>query len=285
MKSLRALAFLIFTILPIGVFASIPQDKIGASQPEKSEMQWNRYVTDNFEILSVDDGQGKYLYDNIEFIKVWITWRWGMKNFDFPVLNNGKGESVKVRCKLICVHNAGIYEKLFNRKTPAWRIETKNGIPEYTVWLISEGEKWNTKMPAVLTEVVLNNFEANTGIKFPVWCNKGMSLVNSRLMDIRASVPFATDFDSKTLLNMTQEGYNKLTDAQKAGFDAQAAMFCLWARQEYNGKVFLDFLSGSTINPEYCLQYFGVKTYAECDLKVKAYLSKLPGGSDYYFTW
>lgn len=282
MKYLRFLLFSVFVIFPIGVFASTVQENVAQSPPE---MQWNRYVTDNFEILSVDDDQGKYLYDNIEFIKVWITWRWGMKNYDFPVLNNDKGESTKVRCKLICVHNSAIYEKLFNRKTPAWRIETKNGVPEYTVWLINEGEKWNTKIPFILTGVVLNNFEANSGVKFPVWCHKGMSLLNSRLMDIRTSIPLSTDFDSKTLLNMDLESYNKLTDAQKDKFDAQAAMFCLWVRQEFNGKIFLDFLSGSTINPEYCLQYFGIKTYAECDIKVKAHILSLSGSSDFSLTW
>lgn len=284
---LRILSFLIFAILPISLFTSFSEGNTGSYQvqPGKSDLQWHRYLTDNFEILSVDDGQGKYLHDNIEFIKVWITWRWGMKNFDFPVLNNSKGESVKVRCKLICVQNAELYEKLFNRKTPAWRVEIKNGVPEYTLWIIAEGEKWNAKIPLFLTEVVLKNFEASTGSRLPLWCGKGMSILNSRLADIRTSIPFAVNFDSKNLLNMTLEDYNKLTESQKSSFDAQAAVFCLWAKQEYNGKIFLDFLAGSISNPEYYLQYFGVKTYAECDAKVKAFISRLPVGSDNNFTW
>ncbi len=239
-------------------------------QGEPKELQWNRYTTTNFEILSLDDAQGRYLSDNIEHIKTWVLWRWGMKDNNFPS-----------KCKVICVPAADLYEKLFNKKTSAWKVD-KDG---YTVWIMTDGQKWNTRLPVQLTEVVIANMEAAYGTKMPVWVHRGMSVLNGRIEDIRAALPAASGFSSSSLLSMTHDAYSKLSDPQKAGFDAQAAFFCLWVRQEYNGKVFLDFLGGSVINPEQSLQYFGLTSFAECDARVRAYLDKLPSGSDYYFTW
>lgn len=244
--------------------------KLVAGKEEPKELQWNRYVSKNFEILSLDDPQGKYLKDNVEFIKTWILWRWGIQDIDLVV-----------KCKLICVPSQELYEKLFNRKNSDWRVD-KDG---YNVWLITDGQKWNTKLPVYLTEVILNNLEIQNKTKLPVWTHRGISLLNGRIEDIRNVIPSASGFSSNYILNMTPDAYAKLTDEKKVVFDAQAAVFCLWARKEFNGKVFLDFMSGSTINPEYCLQYFGLNTFAECDIKVKTYLDKLPSGADYYFTW
>jgi len=268
-----------------GLVLNLQQNQPQPQQPAQPQLQWNRYTTDNFEVLSLDDAQGKYLCSNIEYIKTWTLWRWGIKDFDFPSVKNSKGDTVKVKCKLICVPSADLYEKLFNRKTPSWRVEVKDGVPEYTVWFITEGTKWNTNLPVLLTEVVIANFEASTGSKFPVWCHRGMSVLNGRIEDIRARLSLVGGFDSKSLFAMTPEAYTKLDDTKKATFDAQAAFFCLWARQEFNGKVFLDFLGGAMINPEYSLRLFNIATCADCDSRVKLYASKLATGSDYYFSW
>jgi hypothetical protein len=250
------------------------QDLLKVGRPQPKELQWNRYVTKNFEILSLDDAQGKYLNDNLEFMKTWILWRWGIKDADF-----------QAPCKVVCVPSSELYEKLFNRKTSAWRADLVNGKTEGIVWIIADQQKWNVSIPNQLTEVVLANFEALYGRKMPVWCHRGMSVLNGRLTDVRASVIQATKIDTKNILETTFENYNKLNEVQKATFDAQAATFCLWARQEHNWKVFLDFLAGSMINPEHSLQYLGVNTYVLCDSKVQFYQQKLLGVSDHYLTW
>lgn len=245
----------------------------GKEDPQPKELQWNRYVTKNFEILSLDDAQGKYLSDNIEFMKTWILWRWGVKDID-----------LQAPCKIICVPSADLYKKLFNRNTPTWRADLVNNKVEAVIWLITDQPKWNTAIPNQLTEVVLANFEVMHG-KLPIWCHRGMAVVNGRLSDIRVSVTFASKIDTKVLLEMTPEAYGRLSDSQKAVFDSHAATFCLWARQEHGAKTFLDYLTGSLTNPEHYLQYFGVTTYAACDAKVQAYQQKLLTGSDYYLTW
>jgi hypothetical protein len=280
---MRILLFLIFAYQPIceDVQKDIKkaQDQVRELQglmrgQQPKELQWNRYVTKNFEILSLDDAQGKYLSDSIEHIKVWTLWRWGISDVDF-----------QMKCKLICVPSVDLYEKLFNKKTSSWRAEIKNGNLETTVWIISSGEKWNTHIPTQLTECVLSNFELIHGRKIPIWAHRGISLLNGRFSDIRSQFPLVTKFDVKMLLETTPDIYNKFSEGQKSAFDAQATVFCLWVRQEFDGKVFLDFLGSSIVNPEWSLQYFGLTTYVSCNEKLQIYLPKLANATDSYLTW
>lgn len=246
----------------------------GAEQPQPQPLQWNRYVTNNFEILSLDDAQGKYLYDNIEFIKTWTLWRWGMKDVDFPA---------DAKCKVIAVPSRDLYTKLFNRNSASWKTEVKDGKVYGTIWIVTEEQKWNTAIPTQLTEIVLANFEVVYGTKMPVWCHRGMTVLNSRFMDIRQT--FNAQVNTKTLLEMTPEGYAQMNENQRADYDAQAAVFCLWVRQERNGKAFLDFLGGSMVNPQASLQIVGSTGYPDADQRIKTYQPKLATAPDYYLTW
>lgn len=238
--------------------------------PDPKSLQWNRYTTSNFEILSLDDAQGKYLTDNIEFMRIWVLWRWGLRDTEFIT-----------KCKISCVPSGVFFEKLFGRKTPTWRAD-RDG---YNIWIITEDNKWHTRLPTLLTEIVLDNFEKKYNAKLPLWCHRGMSVLNGKIEDIKNHLALVKTFSSSKVVSTTQDAYNKMSEAEKASFDAQAAFFCLWARQEFSGKKFLDYLGGSMTNPEHSLQYFGVKTYPECDAKVNVYLSKLSQGFDHYFTW
>lgn len=238
---------------------------LALSQVQPKELQWNRYVTANFEILSLDDSQGKYLYNNIEFIKTWVLWRWGMKDIE-----------LSSKCKIICVPSVDLYEKLFNKQSSSWSAEQ-----EYVIWMITDGKKWNTKLPVYLTEIVLRNFEKKYNVEIPTWCHRGMSILNGRIDDVRLKVNTGV-FASATLLT---ENYSKLSDNQKNNYDAESALFCLWIKKEYGNKIFLKYINDSSSNPEYYLQYFGVKTYSECDQRVKQYSKQLINGSDGLFTW
>jgi hypothetical protein len=137
-------------------------------------------------------------------------------------------------------------------------------------------------MPLILTELVLTNFEASTGGRLPVWCHRGQSVLNSRMVDIRERIISVKNVDSKQILNKSLDDYSKLSDIQRADFDAQSTCFCLWLRKEYGENVFLQFLSGS---PDSCLQQLGFKTYSDCDAKLKEYLLKISASPDYYLSW
>lgn len=253
--------------------------QLTAFKDEPVPLQWNRYTTNNFEILSLDDAQGKYLFYNIEFIKTWTLWRWGIKDVDFA---SGTNKQI-VKCKVVAVPNRDLYFNLFGKKDPTWRVEIKDGKFESVIWIITDEQKWNTAIPTQLTEVILTNFENTYQTKFPVWCRRGMTVLNSRLSDIKLNLK--TEVISKTLLEMTPEVYSQLTSAQKTTYDSQAAVFCLWLRQEHNGKVFLDFLSAAMGSPQSAFQVVGFTSYADADQKLKAYLSKLVNVPDNYLTW
>lgn len=246
------------------------EDLLHAGDPQP--LQWNRYVTNNFEILSLDDAQGKYLYNNMEFIKLWTLWRWGMKDVDFPV-----------KCKVIAVPSSDLYSKLFNRKNPSWRVDLKDDKVNGIIWIITDDPKWNTSIPMQLTEVILANFEVKYGTKLPIWCHRGMTILNSRFSEIRAT--FSVQVDAKFVLETTSEIYAQMDENQRSAYDAQAAVLCLWIHQENNGKVFLDFLSAAMGNPQTSLQIIKSVGYDDLNQKIKSYQQKLSTAPDYYLTW
>ena len=67
----------LFAILFTGVFITpvnssdllYPNEYGGDTQAEFKDLSWNRYTTENFVIVSIDDKQGKWLSENIEKIK------------------------------------------------------------------------------------------------------------------------------------------------------------------------------------------------------------------------
>lgn len=271
------LSFVVF----VSLLTLVPSHatEVVLSKDDPVILQWNRYTTKNFEILSVDDAQGKYLYDNIEFIKTWILWRWGIKDIDFSVDDNKQ----IIRCKVVVVPNKELYFKLFNKKEPTWRVEIKDNKVEGVIWIISEDVKWNTSIPTQLTEVILTNFEVNYQTKFPFWCKRGVTLLNSKYSDIKSS--FNSTVDSKYVLEMTSESYLQLNVDQRAAFDSQATILCLWLKKEKNGKVFLDFLSASMAHPQSAIQTLGFDSYFDFDQKLKIYSPKLATVSNNYLTW
>ena len=54
-----------------------PQGQPTAADADLEGLRWNRYTTDNFVILSIDNNQGRWLYQNVEKIKQLSLTRWG----------------------------------------------------------------------------------------------------------------------------------------------------------------------------------------------------------------
>jgi len=256
--------------------------KRGKEQPaEPPQIQWNRYVTKNFEILSLDDAQGKYLYDNMEFMKTWTLWRWGMKDIDFSM-----------KCKVVCVPSKDLYKKLFNKENALWRVDMDgNRIKSTTIWIITDEPHWNTAIPLQLTEVVHAEFEQSYGAKLPFWVHRGMTVLNTRLTDIRVCLAKTGNPSTKALLEMTAEAYSKLDANGKATYDAQAAAFTLMLRKQFGGgKAVLAMTDISRTNPLVGLQNVGkFATYEAADTAfqgfcrgVAANVAAIPNS---YLTW
>lgn len=255
-------SILLLPVLSLGKAEQTTTLYAGQMIPEN--IQWNRYVTDNFEILSIDDAQGHYLYDNIEKIKTWVAWRWGIRDepFDF-------------KCKIICVPSTELYESLFSKKIAIWHKDA--------VWIVADLPKWDRDMPVYLTEVILNNFAVKHGKVMPMWCRRGMSVLNGRLADIKFSLASVKVLDTKSLFQMTEEVYNKLDPVAKSAFDSRAAAFCLWLKQDSDR--FLDFLGGSFASPEKALSSLGIVNFAACDAKIQSHIAKKMSGPDTLLSW
>ena len=74
-------------------------------QPPANEdlknLVWNKWNTNNFTILSIDQAQGEYLFNNLEAIKTWSLTRWGMSDLKYSA-----------ECRVFCVPNKNLMKKL-----------------------------------------------------------------------------------------------------------------------------------------------------------------------------
>jgi hypothetical protein len=250
--------------------AYIPEDQL-------KNMQWNRYSSNNsnFEVLSIDDQKGKYLYDNIDQIKSWAMVRWALANDNYGI-----------KCKVICVPTQAMFKEFFGKDAPQWRVKKDgNQITELTIWVASDDPHWNTtQLTKAITELSLDVYEAKHNQKIGLWARRGMSTLNGDLPAVRQKLGnlylvFDKDIKvywSKELLEMTPDVLAKHPTDSAAWYDAQAACFCLMLYKEHGAKKFNQFLTQCQSNPEAALRdVYGYQSYAECDTVFKRYMYNL----------
>lgn len=255
--------------------------------PEIKDLQWNRYETANFEILSIDKTQGDYLVTNIEQLKSWICLRWGFKDVNF----NSK-------CRVVCIPTKALFVKLFGSQDSCYRVDDKQAV----VWLSLEDSHWKTSIvPKLLTEICLQNIERQTGRKFPLWVHSGTAMLDIDLPQIRQNLGninyiYTKDLKvswSKEIFTMTPDTLNKQNSVVKVWFDPECAALCLMLVKEFGLQKFNQFIASS--DPEIALQtVYGFKSYDDFNLNFKKYMynlscdiigqgQKIP--PNVYFTW
>jgi hypothetical protein len=204
---------------------------------------WNRWTSDNFTVLSLNDTQAQYLHKHLELVKVWVFSRWGL--YDVPF---------SAECKLICVDDPELYEKMFKINSTRVEIRRQEDRIEESVIFVLINDAPSHTIPVPLTEVCLAEFALRYQQNFPWWAYRGMSLLNGALDQIRSSldefVPTVEQnkkaYFSEGLLSMTKEAYLKLDDDKKRIYDQCAMVFCLMLRQEFGQNSFHHFLNKST---------------------------------------
>src|SRR4051812_26115945 len=104
---LRQAALICLLCFSNTVYAQIehPYGVLTPTDADLKNLAWNRYTTENFAILSIDDEQGRWLAHNIEHIKKWCLTRWG-----FP--ENSRHLFTK-ECRVFCVPDKILMKKLF----------------------------------------------------------------------------------------------------------------------------------------------------------------------------
>lgn len=233
MKRYWLSAFVALTAVVFGGITFSSEDPAVAVEvvdPDLKNMQWNRYTTENFTILSIDDIQGKWLAANIEGIKSWCITRWGFPDFKFTK-----------ECRVMCIPNRDVMKKLFNLTESRCEIRRKDGQIEMTVlWLILD-DKPSRSIPVQLTAVCMAEFESRHNVRMPWFAQRGTALLNSTLPEVRAHLAgLASDltkgtpvFPCEVMFTMTQDDYVKQTADSRRVFDHQSVALCLMLRKEF----------------------------------------------------
>jgi len=259
---------------PIEIREESSYIRSGNVPKEIDGLQWNRWTSKNFVVLAINDSYAKYLNQHLEMVKTWILARWGLFDTDFSG-----------QCKLICVDDPVLFEKLFNIKKTKVEIrrDGQGRIKETVIFLLADNSPSHS-VPVPLTDVCLAEFGNKYNEDFAWWTYRGMSLLNGPLDDISRTVanvnePIKTNsvmYFSKALLNLTKEEYIKLPEDQKSSFDSSAVIFCLMIRKEFGQEKFHHVIKDSITDPENSLKkWTGFDSYDDFDITFKRYMTDL----------
>jgi len=235
-------------------------------------LTWNKWETDNFIILSIDEKQGKYLFESVEKMKEWTLARWGLPELKFTN-----------KCFICCVPNKTTMKKLFGiEKSKGEVIRNQDGsIKQSALWLVLN-EKPAEIIPASLTMVTLKELETQRKIELSFWVHRGMSVLNGTVSQIKEELSSVRNvvqndsavFKSDAIFNMTEEEWLGESVENRDLFDKQAAMVCLLLRKELGQANLMKFVrtgsSEANLN-----RVYGFKGYSEFDSTLKRYMYHL----------
>jgi len=235
---------------------------------------WNRWTTENFVVCSLSNSQGKYLHDHLGEIKQWIYHRWGLYDVDFSV-----------NCKLICVNDKNLFNKLFRleRTRVEVRRDANGKIKETVVFLLLDKSASKT-VPMPLTEVCLAEFEQKYGVRFGWWVHRGMSMLNGTIPNIRREITIQGKYlgnpeqNSRTIMEITESQYKKLSYEQRRLYDGAAMMLCLLYKKEFGTTKFQQMMQETSKgkSPEKAVQQvLGFRNYEHLDQSFDRYIGDL----------
>lgn len=210
-----------------------PLDTVSKSNDLK-DLVWNRYTTENFTILSIENYQGKWLNSNIENIKNWCLKRWGIPNFKF-----------KKECRIMVVPNKDLLKKLFNITESRYEIrKSKDDLEILAVWIViaSDGDLLDT-VPYFVTTCSLIEFNYINNYKNNFCLINGMSKLNESLTKIKKTKDYKFDLDVKTknLFSISDDNIKKMKQEEKIDFDSKSLILCLMLKKEFGENKFLRF--------------------------------------------
>lgn len=234
-----------------------------ALPPEYQNLRWHRFVTDNFEIVSIDKDQGKNIKDKSEEIRSWIYKKWGLQNVAFTN-----------KCIVVCVKDKETFKKWFKKDDIEPKLTKSKNLDGtdrevYAIWVC--GETMGSNLREKISRVCLLNYEKTYNIKLPSWSHVGISFLNNDIQVVKTGLQ---SIDEKTS-NLAQIKLDQCTPEEKYN----AACFCLFLRKQHNGdKKFISFLeaynaSGSDVNS--IVSVYGWKSGDEMAASYVAYRANL----------
>ena len=245
------------------------KSEVKNNDPELKNLQWNRYATKNFTILSIDDDKGKKLSENIEFIKDKCLTRWG-----FPDVKFSK------ECRIFCVPNYDLLRKLFNLTASKTQLRKDLNV----IWLVLDDDLLKSVEPYV-TLVAFNEYEIEENTTLPLWFKRGAFVLNNDTEVVRQNLKSFYDsarkesfsHNAEQMFSFTDEEYNKQNVEGKRIFDMQAAYLALLLRKEFGEVKLQGFLRLQSKNKvDSVLQVvYGFKNYDQFDKNYVQFMKDL----------
>ena len=230
-------------------------------------LEWNRYVSGNFTILSVDDTQGRWLSNNIQQIKRWCVNRWGFPDFN---LNR--------ECRIFCVPNKTLMKKLFGIDAP--HFEERENI--LALWLILDNEPAKV-IPQYLTPLLYYEFQKEYKTRLSLWFVLAASELNTTPKEVRAKLSSSIKLTENNYMpfgeffNLTKEQFKSLDVDKQKLYLLQSIYLNLLLRKEFGEAKLQGFLNSCVVNDaEKSLQMvYGYKNYQEFESKYWEYFNDL----------
>lgn len=216
------------------ILPSVTSGSSGSTQSDLDGLVWNRYTTENFTILSIQNSQGKWLNSNIENIKAWCLKRWGIQNFKF-----------QKECRIMVVPNKDLLKKLFNINDNRCEIrKIKEDQEIIAVWMVlSSDDDLVDVVPYFVTKCSLIEYDYYHNIKNNFALINGMALLNKSVNNIKniKNEEFV-NYKILDLLAIDEDKYKKMNIDEKNKFDLNSLVLCLMLKKEFGENKFLKFL-------------------------------------------
>ena len=213
---------------------------IEVADPQIKNLEWNRYVSKNFVILSINNEKGKELTESLETLKTSALTRWG-----FPDVKFSK------ECRVFVVPDYDLLKKLFNLNVGKVQLRKELNV----IWCVGD-EMPNKSILPYLTQVCLSEYENTESVLLPLWFKRGCITLNNSVADVRENLKSFNDVARKEqfahsadqMFTFTDDDFNKQTTENKKLFDQQAACLCLLLRKEFGEVKLQGFLRMSSRN-------------------------------------
>ena len=223
--------------------------------------------TKNFTVLSLDEKQGEYLFQNLENIKKWTLTRWGLPDMNFSA-----------ECRVLCVPNKSTMKKLF--RVDGSRVESReegDKIKLHVIWVVFD-KRPTECLPSAMTMVCLTEFEKQHNVQVPFWARRGMAVLNLSMPQIQGTLKFMNEqvankeklYFSESLFGMDREKFLQADVETQKVYDAQATVLCLLFRKEFGQRNFLRFISRPSTE-EHLRKVTGFNSFGDFDETLKRY--------------
>ena len=240
----------------------VPASNIISTNVDVSELDFYKFNTKNFEVLSTSESLSESISKKVEEIKEWVELRWQLQSVD-----------LSKPCMIICL-SPEMMEKVFSgTEYEAQEVVSQRNEGEvdvFAIWISSD--KINQVLSEKITQVVLMNLKNQKLLNYPDWYIIGSSYMNANVSNIREG------FKSLKPANVADILDGKIKDKNTL------AAFCFFLRKGGVVKSF-DFIVNK--NP----QEYGYESMEQFNQSFNHFLNDLaqsasnPECSDYYFTW